>query len=54
MHSSRGAIWLGIFVGSTIGGLIPAMWGGDLLSYSGVLLSGGGAIVGWWIGARLG
>jgi predicted MFS family arabinose efflux permease len=40
------SIWIGIFVGSTIGGLIPEIWGGDMLSYSGVLLSGAGALVG--------
>ena len=48
----RSAIWVGIFVGSTIGGFIPALWGGDMLSYSGVLLSGVGAFVGLWLGSR--
>jgi hypothetical protein len=48
----RPAIWIWIFVGSTIGGLIPALWGGDMLSYSGVLLSGVGAIVGLWLASR--
>lgn len=48
----RSAIWIWIFVCSTIGGLIPALWGGDMLSYSGVLLSGVGAIVGLWLGSR--
>jgi predicted MFS family arabinose efflux permease len=46
------SIWIGIFVGSTIGGLIPEIWGGDMLSYSGVLLSGAGALVGLWLGSR--
>ena len=36
----RRAIWIGIFIGSTIGGFIPALWGDDLFSYSGVLFSG--------------
>jgi len=48
----RSAIWIGIFVGSTIGGLIPALWGGDMLSYSGVLLSAAGAVAGLWLGLR--
>ena len=39
-------IWISIFIGSTIGGLIPEIWGGDMLSYSGVLLSGVGAVAG--------
>ena len=40
------SIWIGIFVGSTIGGLIPEIWGGDMLSYSGVLLVAGA----FWLG----
>jgi predicted MFS family arabinose efflux permease len=46
------AIWIGIFIGSTIGGLIPELWGDGMFSYSGVLLSGGGAFVGLWLGSR--
>jgi len=45
-------IWLGILVGSTIGGFIPSLWGADLLSYSAVFLSGVGALVGLWIGYK--
>lgn len=37
----QASIWIGIFIGSTIGGLIPELWGDDVLPYSGVLLSGG-------------
>jgi predicted MFS family arabinose efflux permease len=48
----RSPIWIGIFIGSTIGGLIPLLWGDDMLSYSGVLLSGVGAFVGLWLGSR--
>jgi predicted MFS family arabinose efflux permease len=47
-----GSIWIGIFIGSTIGGLLPALWGGSMFSYTSVLLSGVGALVGLWIGAR--
>jgi hypothetical protein len=48
----RSSIWIGIFIGSTIGGLIPELWGGDIFSYSGVLLSGAGSFVGLWLGSR--
>jgi hypothetical protein len=51
---SRGSVWLGIFIGSTIGGFIPELWGADLFSYSSVLLGGLGAFVGLWIGATMG
>jgi len=49
----RSPIWISIFIGSTIGGLIPELWGGDMLSYSGVLLSGAGAVAGLWLGSRI-
>ena len=45
----RLSIWMGIFIGSTIGGMIPWLWGDSILSYSSVLLSAVGAIVGLWI-----
>jgi len=47
-------IWLGILIGSSVGGLIPELWGAGMLSYSSVLLSGIGAFVGLWIGYRMG
>src|SRR5450631_3279202 len=49
----RSAIWMGIFIGSTIGGFIPLIWDDDMLSYSGVLFSGIGAFVGLWFGLRV-
>jgi predicted MFS family arabinose efflux permease len=49
----RGRIWLGILIGSSIGGLVPELWGAGLISYSGVLLSGVGALVGLWAGYKL-
>jgi uncharacterized membrane protein YeaQ/YmgE (transglycosylase-associated protein family) len=49
----RARIWLGILIGSGVGGLIPELWGADLFSYASVLLSGVGAFVGLWIGSRL-
>lgn len=50
---SNSSVWIGIFIGSTIGALIPKLWGGDLLSYSSVLLSGVGGLVGLWVGFRM-
>ena len=32
-------VWIGMFVGSTIGNMLPLVWGGDALSISGFLLS---------------
>ncbi len=50
---SRSFIWIGVFVGSTIGSLIPELWGDGMFSYSSVLLSGVGALVGLWIGFKM-
>jgi uncharacterized membrane protein YeaQ/YmgE (transglycosylase-associated protein family) len=50
----RSRIWIGILIGSTIGGLIPELWDADLISYSSVLFSGIGAFVGLWIASKMG
>jgi uncharacterized membrane protein YeaQ/YmgE (transglycosylase-associated protein family) len=50
---SRSLIWMGVFVGSTIGGLIPELWGDGMFPYSSVLLSEVGALVGLWIGFKM-
>jgi hypothetical protein len=48
-------IWGGIFIGSTIGGFIPALWGGNaVFSMSSVVLSGVGGLVGLWAGFKVG
>ena len=45
----------GLFAcGSTVGGLVPALWGGDTFSMAGVLLSTVGGALGIWAGYRLG
>jgi hypothetical protein len=48
--------WVGLsaFIGSLIGGYIPALWGASLLSYSSVFLSGVGGIIGIGIGLKIG
>jgi hypothetical protein len=51
--SSKKLIWLGFFVGSTVGGMLPSMWGDDMLSLSGFVLSAVGGVVGIWAGYRL-
>ena len=38
--------------GSALGGYLPALWGGDLLSFSSLILSGVGGILGIWLGDR--
>jgi hypothetical protein len=47
-------VWIGMFVGSTAGNLVPLLWGGDAISISGLLFSIVGGIAGIWIGYRWG
>lgn len=46
-------IWLGLFVGSTVGGFIPLLWGGSALSLSSVFFSAAGGVLGIWLGYRM-
>jgi hypothetical protein len=46
-------IWLGVLIGSTVGGFIPDLWGAGVLSYSGVLLSAIGGCAGLWLGYKM-
>jgi predicted MFS family arabinose efflux permease len=45
----KARIWIGVLIGSTIGGFVPELWGVDIFSYSSVLLSGVGGFIGLWI-----
>lgn len=47
-------IWLGLAVGSTVGGFIPSLWGGETLSLAGILLSMLGGVAGIFAGYKLG
>jgi len=53
--SRKTLVWIGLGVGSTVGSLIPALWGGNaLVSISSIFFSGVGSIVGIWAGWKLG
>ena len=52
--STTALVWIGLTVGSVVGGYLPALWGGDLISFSSVVLSAVGGIVGIWVGYRFG
>jgi len=51
--NSRFLIWLGLFVGSAIGGYIPYLWGDNFLSMWSVILTAVGGIIGIWVGFKL-
>jgi hypothetical protein len=51
--SSKTPIWIGMFVGSAIGGYIPSLWGDSLFTFSSVILTAIGGFLGIWIGYKL-
>ena len=46
-------VWIGMFLGSTVGGYVPSLWGADVFSASSILFPAIGAILGTWAGFRL-
>ena len=42
-------VWLGAIVGSTIGGFVPELWGAGAFSFSSLLLSAAGGILGIYL-----
>ena len=49
----RPMIYIGLFIGSTLGGYIPTLWGAGLFSMSSILLSMLGGLLGIWLGYRI-
>ncbi len=47
-------VWIGLFVGSTVGGMVPGLWGAGMFSGWGVLCSLLGGLVGIWAGYKAG
>ena len=41
-------IMLGMFVGTTAGGYLPVLWGGNVFSFTSIILGVIGGIVGIW------
>lgn len=46
-------IWGGLFIGSSVGGMLPSFWGGSMASMSAVVLTAVGGIFGIWAGLKL-
>lgn len=46
---SKSLVWLGLALGSTVGSLIPMLWGSDMLSFYSIIFSGLGGIAGIYI-----
>jgi hypothetical protein len=51
--NSKKLIWVGFFLGSTIGSYVPAIWGAGVFSFSSIIFGAVGGILGIWVGFRL-
>jgi len=51
--NSKAFVWVGMTIGSIIGGLIPTLWGADVFSLSPMIFGALGAIAGIYIGFKL-
>ena len=52
--STKGWVWTGATVGSTVGGFVPMLWHASYISISGMLMSIVGGLVGIWAGWKIG
>jgi len=43
---NKSLVWLGLLIGSTVGGFIPMLWGAGIASFSSIIFSGIGGILG--------
>ena len=42
----KSLVWIGVLIGSTIGSFIPLLWGASVFSFSSIIFSGLGGILG--------
>jgi hypothetical protein len=47
--SFKSTVWIGIFIGSIIGGYIPVLFGVSIFSFWSVIGNGVGGLLGIWI-----
>jgi len=50
---NKGIIWIGVLVGSILGGYIPSLWGAGIFSMSSIVFSTIGGIAGIWLAFKL-
>ena len=52
--STKALVFIFMSIGSVVGSYVPALWGGDTFSMSSLVLGSVFAIVGIWVGFRIG
>jgi len=50
---SKKIIWVGMMIGMFLGGLLPLLWGASEFSFSSIILSPIGGLIGIWAGYKL-
>ncbi|MBI3572577.1 MAG: hypothetical protein HY092_00040 [Candidatus Kerfeldbacteria bacterium] len=50
----KSLIWIGVFLGSTLGSAVPLLWHAGWLSFSSIIGSTVGGLVGIWAGYKIG
>ena len=48
LNESRLLVWLGVLIGSTMGGYLPVLWGVETLSSASLMGSLIGGLIGIW------
>jgi uncharacterized membrane protein YeaQ/YmgE (transglycosylase-associated protein family) len=46
-------VWIGLTIGSSIGSYIPSLWGAGMFSFSSLLFSAIGSIIGIYLGFKI-
>ncbi|MCR4274494.1 MAG: hypothetical protein NUW02_00365 [Candidatus Campbellbacteria bacterium] len=50
---SKKFIWLGLFVGSFVGGYVPTLWGASPFGFSSVICTAIGGFLGIYLGLKI-
>jgi hypothetical protein len=51
--NSKSTMWIFMLIGSSVGGLIPTLWGASYFSISSVLFTALGGIIGIWLNFKI-
>jgi dipeptide/tripeptide permease len=51
--NTKTLIWIGMSIGSFLGGLIPTLWGDDVFSMSSVIFTAIGGFTGIWLAYKV-
>ena len=50
---SKRTIYFFMFIGGTIGGYVPLLWGGEAFSFAGIIFNALGALLGIYLGFKM-